>query len=100
MTPTLSPQQREEVLEAMARAFRPVTSSDGSHTARFSTEEEIRNGWKAALGPSLDAALPAIIGAVLERAADLVERRAWIGTIAHARYEMAAALRALAEEAR
>jgi len=64
MTPSLTPQQREEVLEAMARAFRPVTSSDGSHTSRFSTEEEICNGWKVALGPALDAALPAIIGAV------------------------------------
>lgn len=51
MTPTLSPQQREEVLEAMFRV--------NHHPLAEPSSIELQK-----LGKALDAALPAIIGAV------------------------------------
>ena len=70
---TLTPEQMDEAVKEMAKDFRPVTASDGSHTARFATDDEIRNGWKEPLGQALLAALPVIRRAVLEEAA----REAW-----------------------
>lgn len=63
---TLTPEQMDEAVKEMAKDFRPVTASDGSHTARFATDDEIRNGWKEPLGQALLAALPVIRRAVLE----------------------------------
>ena len=59
MTPTLSPQQREEVLEAMDKAALEAARSLGPLSHRSPLERRINEA-------TLDAALPAIIGAVLE----------------------------------
>lgn len=72
MTPTLSPQQREEVLEAMARAFDPLlwaNSHPSGHAALW------RREMLAQMSRSLDAALPAIIGAVLEAVREDIRKR-------------------------
>lgn len=125
MTPTLSPQQREEVLEAMARAVcrydghNPDELWDIGAHAKFEAPEPAWHSYTDDIDPLVDvlwdAALPAIIGEVLERAAQCADQWSVPSNVKLAAGEMtaqelrtaqavaggiAAALRALAEEAR